>query len=75
MTTMTHTPRSALFPVVLTARLGVLDRLLTLYSIHNERRALAQMDASRLSDIGVSRSAARAESRRAAWDAPERWTR
>lgn len=75
MTTLTHTPRTALFPVLLTARMGVLDRLLALQTIRRERIALADMDASRLADIGVSRDAARAETRRAAWDAPERWTR
>ena len=75
MTTLTHTPRSALFPVLLTARLGVLNRLLEMQSVRNERRALAEMDASRLSDIGVTPSAARAEARRPAWDAPARWTR
>ena len=75
MTALTHTPRSALLPVLLTARLGVLNRLLDMQSIRNERRALAEMDAARLSDIGVTPSAARAEMRRPAWDAPERWTR
>ena len=38
-----------------------------------QRRALAQLDAHRLDDIGLTRAEAQAEAARPIWDAPAHW--
>lgn len=40
-----------------------------------ERKALSQLDDHLLRDIGVTPEAARRESRRLLWDAPDHWHR
>ena len=41
--------------------------------LHNQRRALAEMDDARLDDLGLSRAEALAEAQRPVWDgAPRR---
>ncbi|WP_371226832.1 DUF1127 domain-containing protein [Roseovarius sp. 2305UL8-3] len=49
--------------------------LMTLFSIARERRALSQLNADQLRDIGVSAHNAEAEARRPIWDAPDMWLR
>lgn len=44
-----------------------------LVAVWQSRRALARLDARLLEDIGVSRSAAREETRRSFWDTPVQW--
>lgn len=39
----------------------------------HQRRALADLDAGRLADIGVTRAEALRESRRRVWDVPANW--
>ena len=73
-TTMRNTLTRFFLPTTFKGR-TVIDRLVELQSIRNERRALAKMDADRLADIGISARDAKQESRRPAWDAPERWLR
>lgn len=73
MITSTRTPALTARPAFTVKTL--LDRLLVLASIRRERAALAEMDAQRLADVGLSPRAARREARRLAWDAPERWLR
>ena len=38
-----------------------------------QRRALADLDDSRLQDLGLTRAQARAEADRPFWDAPAHW--
>jgi len=47
--------------------------LLCRASLMRQRRALAQLDAERLDDIGLSADAARKEAARPIWDAPAYW--
>ena len=42
-------------------------------SDHASCRALAALDDSALSDIGISRAAAQNEAQRPFWDAPDNW--
>lgn len=42
-------------------------------AVWRSRRALAQLDARALEDIGVSAAQARAESRLGIWDVPANW--
>jgi len=42
--------------------------LLAMLDVYRQRRALARLDDAALADIGLSRTEALAESRRALWD-------
>lgn len=57
------------------ARLSLLARVAKMVSLKRERQSLAQMDDSRLRDIGINRHDARAEAERSAWDVPDHWRR
>ena len=72
MTTRLHT---ASLPLPRTApRPRSLGRFLRdLVSLYRQRRALDDLDAHLLDDIGVSREAAGAEAGRAPWDVPSTW--
>ena len=48
-------------------------RILDLFNLARQRRALAQLDDDALNDIGVSRKDARNEAERPFWDAPDSW--
>ncbi len=52
---------------------GVLARIETILAVWRQRRCLAQMDASRLEDIGVTASEAAREAARPVWDVPVFW--
>jgi len=54
-------------------RLPLLGRLLAALDLLQQRRALAQLDDTRLADLGLTRAAAQAEAARPFWDAPEHW--
>ncbi len=41
--------------------------------IHRERRALANLDATMLKDIGLTQADAQRESNRSLWDVPSHW--
>ncbi|SLN23886.1 hypothetical protein ROA7450_00959 [Roseovarius albus] len=58
-----------------TARLQPTRRggLSTLVSLYRQRRALSKLDDASLNDIGVSRTEAQAEAKRAPWDVPSNW--
>lgn len=47
--------------------------LSTLVSLYRQRRALGKLDDAALNDIGISRSEAQAEAKRAPWDVPTNW--
>ncbi|MCA1337310.1 DUF1127 domain-containing protein [Pseudooceanicola marinus] len=47
-------------------------RLMTMLGVHRERRALRNLDAALLKDIGVTPDQARLESTRPIWDTPVR---
>ncbi len=69
--------RSLVPPALRPARSGsrpALGRLLLrALTLVRQRRALARLDATRLADIGLTASQARAEAARPFWDAPEYW--
>ncbi len=50
-------------------------RLALMAALRRQRRALAEMDETRLADLGISPDEARAEAARAAWDVPGHWRR
>lgn len=52
---------------------GLPARLLALGSLWRSRRVLAELDAHRLADLGLTASEASAESNRPVWDVPENW--
>jgi len=45
------------------------------FGVWRERRALARLSDTQLSDIGVSRAQAKAEAKRPIWDVPVTWRR
>lgn len=47
--------------------------LLGYIDLYRQRRALAALDDTRLTDLGLSRSEAEAEANRPIWDAPVHW--
>jgi uncharacterized protein YjiS (DUF1127 family) len=61
--------QSACLPKTLTLR----HRISTFLETARQRRHLAGLDAHILVDIGVTRSEAIAESRKAVWNAPLHW--
>lgn len=52
---------------------SVLTLLRNMAALHRHRRALAQLDAHILNDIGVNSQQAQAESDRPFWDVPANW--
>lgn len=52
------------------ARASLLTRLGTAVAAARTRRALAQLDAHQLADIGLTQEQASAEANRPLWDAP-----
>ncbi|MCK8464298.1 hypothetical protein MUY35_10585 [Aliiroseovarius sp. S1339] len=50
-----------------------LSWLVHAWETHRERRALAKLDATRLSDIGLSYRDAQREASRPVWDIPAHW--
>ena len=49
---------------------GVIRRLATAWNVARERRALANVDARTLADMGISPEAAAYEAARPVWDLP-----
>lgn len=52
---------------------GLLGRIETILAVWRQRRCLAEMDASRLEDIGVTAREAAREAARPVWDVPVFW--
>lgn len=48
-------------------------QLRAMAEVYRSRRALAQLDASALRDVGISTSQANAETARPLWDIPANW--
>lgn len=46
-----------------------------LFRLHRQRRALAEMDASALDDMGISHRDAQIEAARPFWQVPTSWAR
>lgn len=44
-------------------------------ALRKQRRALAMLGTDQLCDLGLSRTDARAESERSAWDVPSNWVK
>jgi len=59
------------------ARFGffLLPSVRQMLALSRQRRALAELPAERLHDIGLTTAQAQAESRRPFWDAPRGWQR
>ena len=55
-------------------RISIFSRLLGLAGVARQRRRLKDLDDHMLRDIGVSRSQAEREARKAPWDVPDHWT-
>lgn len=72
MSTRTHTLRNS-FAGPMFHPAGVVALVLKLDAIWRERRSLEQLDDHILKDIGSTRQEVRAEAKRPAWDAPNRW--
>lgn len=49
--------------------------LLSLLATRKQRRALGELDADRLDDIGITSEEAQLESRKSIWDSPGHWMR
>lgn len=64
---LTHTARPA--------SRDIWSRAVALVTLYRSRRALRNLDAHLLADIGLSRAEALSEASRPVWDAPSRWTR
>ncbi len=61
-----------------TSRTGsrtLLSRALALLALRRSRRQLAQLDAYRLRDIGLTPESAKREANAPIWDAPAHWLR
>ena len=54
-------------PVLLAARFS------SLLSLRRQRKRLAELDASALADIGLTRDQAQSEANRPIWDVPATW--
>lgn len=52
---------------------SLLAWIATVVETRRERAALAQLDASRLEDIGLTRAQADHEANRPIWDVPSHW--
>ncbi len=55
--------------------IGILRRVRLMAMLHRQRKALADLDAARLADIGLTAQEAQAEAARLPWDAPSHWLR
>jgi len=55
--------------------LGLLGRLVASTAFGRSRRRLGELDDHMLNDIGLTRSQARREAERSAWNAPAHWLR
>ncbi|WP_420860935.1 DUF1127 domain-containing protein [Algirhabdus cladophorae] len=47
--------------------------IFSLLTLHRSRRALAQLDARQLADVGISEQNARAEAAQPVWNVPKNW--
>ena len=47
--------------------------IVRMFDVWRSRRALAQLDETRLQDIGIDPAAAQREARKPVWDVPENW--
>ena len=54
-------------------RVSVLQSIAVMFDIWRQRRALSQLDAARLRDIGLNVQQAHAEANRPIWDVPQTW--
>ncbi|SPF78363.1 hypothetical protein PRI8871_00962 [Pseudoprimorskyibacter insulae] len=58
-----HAPRSG----------NAVSRFARLFTVHQQRRQLADLDDAALADIGLTRAQANEEAARGFWDAPMGW--
>lgn len=72
---MTSHSRSSAFgaSILPQRRRSLILRLLDTLGLMRQRRDLATLDDALLEDLGLTREAAEAEARRAAWDVPAHW--
>ena len=67
---MTRTHNTAIFAPIVHRRTGLLDLLAALYSTWRQRKALSELEAHLLDDIGVTAAMAKNEASRPFWDIP-----
>lgn len=70
---MTTTLIGRLLAPLFTGRIGLHERLRRAEALHRQRATLAQLDAERLRDLGLTETEAHAEACRPVWDAPAHW--
>ncbi|WP_299879737.1 DUF1127 domain-containing protein [uncultured Sulfitobacter sp.] len=63
-----------LFPLTSGIGPGLWARIQTARALYRSRRALGNLSAHELADIGISEADAQREARRTSWDAPANWT-
>lgn len=68
-----HTSTLALRRVERRGGPGLMTRLRLALAVSAQRRRLADLDDTRLADLGLTRAAARTEAARAPWDVPSHW--
>lgn len=54
---------------------GIFHGISVRYAVWRQRRALAQLDANALKDIGVTQREANLEASKPVWDVPQHWLR
>lgn len=72
MLTLTHRPNVLPHRPAADTR-SFLGRLMHALEVRQSRRALANLNAEQLADIGITREEADQESARPLWDAPAHW--
>ncbi|MEO8531229.1 MAG: DUF1127 domain-containing protein [Deltaproteobacteria bacterium] len=71
---MTYLSESALSDsATYRSRKSIFGTLLRALSVRRERKALVQLDARLLHDIGLDREIAISEAKRKLWDVPNHW--
>ena len=70
---MTHALATPVSLPATARRRSLLAMMRVAPALLRQRRALADLDDSRLQDLGLTRAQARAEADRPFWDAPAHW--
>ncbi len=58
-----------------TSGLPIVKWLAAIPALHAQRRALRELDAARLDDLGLTRAEAMTEAQKPLWDVPSHWLR
>ena len=69
----TRSQNTALYAPLTRRRTGALGLLAALNALWRQRKALSELDAHLLEDVGVSMEMAKNEANRPFWDIPSHW--